>query len=419
MSNKPLLKRYTAALLASLFIGVFLLALALTSRAGQAGILGGSSTYLPFITAQEPPPPPPVPVYVKNIPLPGAQCPNFVAVNEFSDYVYVVNNFSHSISILRGENYVTHVLSGGEWPTRIAIEPNSTRTFITNLHSLGNSGPPTPLAEFNGTSLTRTYNQKFEGYTPIFNTFNNYVYETDLDSNIRIYDANTSPMTFITDLGLSLGIRGWIIPMTFDPATGLVYAASWSHGEIYVVNGTQIVSIKDAQTWGPSDVVLDPVRKLLYIAGQEVENRPAGYPAYNISVFNAQAPYQFLGGFTTSTSTTKLDYDPISGLVYGVNPKEDSVTIMAGLQLIGNAPAGDLPYDVAVNPNTGYAFVPNQNSNNISIYREGAFVTNIDSQGVRPYALAVDTRNNYVYVANRGTEGYLSCTENGSVTILR
>ncbi len=426
--NKSKLMIIALGMLAGLaFISLWLAGSETGALAG--GIITGTPSFLPLVfkplptpTATATPtstPVPPVPQFVQNIPLPGAQCPNSVFVNEVTDYVYIANNFSHDISFLRGTDYLGNVPSGGKWPTRMTMIPESGRTFITNLHRLQPGDPASPMAEFDGMSLLGTYSQKFEAFTPLYNTVNQHLYITDLDSNIRVYDASTLPLTFVKDIGVADGVRGWIKTITYDPTTGLVYAASWDYGELYVIDGTTVTAVISTQTWGPEELLFDPIHNYIYIVGQEVDNRPVGYPAHNITVFDAAPPHQFRAGFATSTSSHRLGQDPLSGLVYAANRVADSVTIVNGLQMLGTVPVGAAPNDVAANPNTGYVFVANSNSNDITVLKNGAVVSTIASQGIRPYAIGIDSRNNYVYVANRGTEGHLSCTTNASVTIVR
>lgn len=417
----------TAVLTVATFI--FLLLTGPKGGVSAGGIITGTPSFLPLVfkplptpTATATPtstPVPPVPQFVQNIYLPGAQCPNAVFVNEVTDYVYIANNFSHDISFLRGTNYLGNVSSGGRWPTRMTMMPENGHTFITNLHPTNPGEPLTPMAEFDGATLIRTYPGKFEGFTPLYNTVNQYLYVTDLDSNIRVYDASSLPLTFVKDIGAADGVRGWIKTITFDPTSGLVYAASWDYSELYVIDGTTVTAVRSTQTWGPEKLLYDPIHHYIYIVGQEVDHRPDGYPAHNITVFNAAVPYQFLTGFATSTSSHRLAQDPLSGLVYAANRLADSVTVVNGLQLVGTTPVGAMPNDVAANPNTGYVFVANSNSNDISVLKNGAVVSTIASQGIRPYAIGIDSRNNNVYVANRGTEYNLYCNTNASVTILR
>jgi DNA-binding beta-propeller fold protein YncE len=92
--------------------------------------------------------------------------------------------------------------------------------------------------------------------------------------------------------------------------------------------------------------------------------------------------------------------------------------VLLGTQVIATIPVGDEPFGLAVNPNTGYVAVVNQSSNDITILRNGALITTIPAQGLRPFAVAVDTIHNDFYVANRGDEyGLFECRD-ASTTIL-
>jgi YVTN family beta-propeller protein len=82
-------------------------------------------------------------------------------------------------------------------------------------------------------------------------------------------------------------------------------------------------------------------------------------------------------------------------------------------------PAGDQPWGIDVNPNTGYVFVANRASNNITVIKDLAVVNTIPAQGLQPFGVGVDTTNNDVYIANRGDEYGLFLCREASVTILR
>ncbi|MCA9975565.1 MAG: hypothetical protein KC413_07435 [Anaerolineales bacterium] len=377
------------------------------------------SSFLPIIYSLPAPTPiPAVPELVNTLELPGAQCPNFVGVNETSGYIYVANNFSNNVSILSETNLVTTVPSGGDWPTKIAADPNSDRIFMTNLHVTSGVEPPSKLAMFRNTGIANVYNQYYEGHTPLYNSYNNYLYVTDLDSDIRVFDAQGSGLTFLTDIGHSQGVNGWITSATFDPDTGLVYAGSWDYGQVHVIDGTQVIATISSKTWGPAALALDRENGYLYVVGQEVSNRPEGYPNYNVTVFNAHPPFQFLGGFVTSNSSISVAWDPIGGYVYVSNPLENSVSVFKGLQHIRTTAVSANPRYLAVHPETGYAFVPSSNGNTITIFKDGQIVKTVANQGVSPWAVGINTVTDYVYVANRGREVDFQC-HNASVTILR
>lgn len=415
--------------LSAVFLGAFLLLVITLFNSNPSlaqGTVNGTPYFLPVIhhnpptATPQPTPVPSVPQFVKNIPLPQAQCPNDVNVNNTTGYAYVVNNFSNNVSILHNGNYITEAPTGGEWPTKATSDPNSNRTFVTNLHKLSNSGQTTTqLSLFQNTTLVTSYDQFFEGHTPLYNPTNDYLYVTDLGQNIRIFDASDMNLKYLTDISMDDGIKGWITAITYDPNSGLVFAASWSNGEIYVIQDTTLLAILQTDTWGPAGLAVDPINKHLYVTGQEVKNRPPNYPNNNVSIFATEAPFQKIQSFAITQESTSVSYDPIGGYIYVINPADNSVSIFKDGQYLHTLPTGTFPGSVKVHPQTGYAFVTNLLSRNITILKNGQLAETIPSQGIGPIAVDFDTVNNYVYVANRGIETSQFKCDSASVTILR
>ena len=96
---------------------------------------GTGPAYLPAQFAPPPTPTPgPPPLFVTNLPLPTAECPNSVANDRVADYLYVVNNYSNNVSVFQDRQFrPTSPRVNGQ--RSIAIDPNSTRAWVTNLHS--------------------------------------------------------------------------------------------------------------------------------------------------------------------------------------------------------------------------------------------------------------------------------------------
>jgi YVTN family beta-propeller protein len=249
------------------------------------------------------------------------------------------------------------------------------------------------------------------------NPVNGFTYVTDLDSLVQVIDG----VTLVADVPVidpeTGNGAGWLQPVVVDDRTGLVYVASWSHGKMYILSGTDVVANYRAG-WGVKDMAIDSARGYIYMAH---ESPNQSYP-HNISVFNIQT--QTITPLSTAPKSRAVALDPLSGYAYVTNESEDSTTILLGAQVIATLPAGDTPWGVGVNPNTGYAFVTNRNSNDVTIYKDAAQITTIPVQEISPYAVGVDTTTNDVYIANRGREDYSGpqftpdCFD-ASVTILR
>lgn len=367
---------------------------------------GTSTTYLPLIFKSIAP----VPQFVKNVALPNAQCPNAVGFNTVSGYVYIANNFSYNVSAFKDGNFVTNI-TVGEWPTQIAADNDSPLTYVTVLHD--------QVTVLNGTTIVGKIPDKYEPYGAIVNPVDGNTYITDLDSTVQVVDG----LTLLSNVSIAdpqgtppNNGAGWLEPVVVDPNTGLVYVASWSHGKMYVLNGTNVVADYRAG-WGVKDMAIDAVRGYIYLAHSDPNTT---YP-HNISVFNLNTnTFTYIDTDSNILNGSRaVAVDPISGNAYFTNPDKNTVTVVKGNQILKTISVGTMPWGIGVNPNTGYVFVTNRGSNTISVIRELDVVNTIAAQGLQPFAVGVDTITNDVYIANRGDEyGLFQCRQ-ASVTILR
>jgi YVTN family beta-propeller protein len=415
MSEHPKPRRHTLLILilCALLLPLVFAGLAVNHNHTLASSgLGGTPHYLPLIRLDPtvtpmptatPIPPPTVPQFVKIFPLPDAECPNAVAFNTTSRYVYIANNFSQNVSVLRDTDFITNIATGF-WATQIATDPDSARIFVTVLHD--------QVTMIENTAITGKVPSHYEPYGAAFNPVNGYTYITDLDSLVQVADgASLIANVSVTDPDTNGG-GGWLQPVVVDPTTGLVYFASWSHGRMYVMDGTEVITSYRAG-WGVKDMAIDADRGYIYMAHESPNET---YP-HNISVFNIQT--QTITPISTAPQSRAVAVDPLSGYAYVSNETSNSVTVLLGTQVITTLPAGEAPWGVAVNPNSGHAFVTNSASNSVTVYKDGAVVTTIPTQGIRPQAIGIDTTTNEIYIANRGHDTEFLRCDNASVTILR
>jgi len=376
-----------------------------TSGPAVAG-QGGPLYYVPLMRQDQPWA---VPQFVKKINLPNAQCPNSVAFNVNSGYVYVANNFSYNVSVFKNTNFVTDIPTG-EWPTFVAPDNNSSVVYITALHD--------KVVVVDGTTVLGQVPDHYEPYDAVVNPVNGYAYVTDLDSTVQVING----LTLVANVSVTdpeatppNNGSGWLQPIVVDPNTGLVYVASWSHGKMYVLNGTNVVANYRAG-WGVKDMAIAPTWGYIYLANSE----PNATYTHNISVFNINThAFTYIDTDPNSLNNSRaVAFNPINGYAYFVNPDQDNVTVVLGTQVIATLPAGDMPWDVAVNPNNGHVFVANRGDGTITVYKDLNVINTINSQGLQPFAVGIDTTNNDIYIANRGDEYGLFQCRDASVTVL-
>lgn len=344
-------------------------------------------SYLPVVFGVLPTPTPlPPPVFAKNIEIPGAFCPNAIGVNEHSGYVYVANSFSDNVSMIFQDNFVGNVTIG-LFPTDITSIPGSNRTYITHLTDTPGVDQ---IAVFDKTAVIDRVPEYFEPHDIIYNPVNGYLYVTDLDSTVRVIKG-TGLNPEIVDVHLPNA--GWVRSAEVDPLTGLVYAASWERGIVYVINGTTLVTQFQAG-WGTLEISLEPQSGFFYLAHSE----PNATYSQNISVFHREN-YTVTPHFTAVRSFD-VATDPVNQLAYVTNRDSNSVTVLAGRHVVATIPVGAAPMPVAVDPTTGYVYVGNHDSNTVTILQNGAFL-NTQPAGRQPFAIAVNTQTHEVFVANR------------------
>ena len=104
-----------------------------------------------------------------------------------------------------------------------------------------------------------------ESYNITINTTNGYTYVVDLHRPITIIQGEER----ITDLVVPNyeGFRiEWQLASGFDAQTGLNYFASWQKGVMTVVDDLQVVEQYPYYGEGAKDMVIDPYRRLMYVA---------------------------------------------------------------------------------------------------------------------------------------------------------
>ncbi len=360
-------------------------------------------TYLPLISYNLVAPPPRI---LSTVSLGTARCSNTAGVNETTGMVYITNSNSNSVSILKNDLFLKEVPTGIH-PTSIASVTGTPRVFITNQQAQVNNNQ---ISVFDGETLTQKLPEIHEPYWNVYNPVNNYVYATDLEGLVRVYDATT----LVTIGDIDLPGNGWPLTATVDPQTGYVYVATWEYRDIYVIDGLTIIdTIKGG--WGMRNIVLDENSGYFYIAHSD----PNGTYKANISVF--QRDDYTVTMFETAQKSWDIDVDPLSGLAYATNPEDNTITLLKGRTIIDTIPANGLfPRAVEVNRSTGYAYVTNEQSNTVTIMKDGVKLRT-DLVGNNPWEVAINNENNRAYIINRNyylaDEGNQICQASPTVTI--
>lgn len=74
----------------------------------------------------------PVPSLVASIPLEEARCPNDMSFNKFSGLLYVANEESDNVTVIRDQSVVDNIPTG-KWPIYVESDPKSDRVYVSNV----------------------------------------------------------------------------------------------------------------------------------------------------------------------------------------------------------------------------------------------------------------------------------------------
>ncbi len=214
-----------------------------------------TAVYLPIINNHMRNASPPDGV-VTSIELAGALCSYDINANSHSGDIYVTNERSNNVSVLRNQALVGNIITG-EWPIYARSDPFSDLTYITNVVS--------GITLVNGGEISGQIPPYHESYYILINPINGYTYITDLHRPITVLQGSEKVMDlFVPDFeGHTIE---WQLTADYDWLTGLNYFASWDNGVITVVDGLEVVDQFPYYGEGGKDMVVDAQRRFIYVA---------------------------------------------------------------------------------------------------------------------------------------------------------
>ena len=357
---------------------------------GHASDNETSQIYIPFVQSSSRLAP--VPKLIASIPLEGARCPNDMTYNRFSGLLYIANEESNNVSIIKDQSLIGNVPTG-KWPIHVEADPDSDRVYLSQVWD--------DIKLFKGGEITDSIPGYGEPYTITVNPVNGYTYVTDLHRPINIIRGSEKVMNlFVPDFNGQ--VIGWQLAEDYDQFTGLTYFASWQHEAMTVVDGTKVVDQFSFEGLGASDMVVDSQRGLIVVA-----NNLAFYDSKspnNLSVVNIGN--QEVTSIYSAKYSYRVALDPTTGYVYATNPEDNSVTVLQGTREVATYLSGKKPREVAVDSMTGYAYVTNSEDNSLSVFRDGMPVTTIElpeNKGFNPWYVTIDEESGRVFVLNRSS----------------
>jgi DNA-binding beta-propeller fold protein YncE len=316
-----------------------------------------------------------------------------MAYNQFSGLLYIANEESDNVSIIRDLKFAGNIPTGN-WPNFVASDPLSDAVYVSHVWN--------GIWVMNGTTITAQIPGYGESYTPMVNPINGYTYVTDLHRPISIIRGREKIADlFVPDFNGKTLV--WHLAVDYDASTGLSYFASWEHGAMTVVDGTIVVDQFSYEGEGATDMAIDSQRRLLFVANNRA-NKDAASPN-NISVIDLNTLQ--VKSIYSSKYSLHLGLDQLTGYVYVTNPEDNTVTVLRGRNEVATYAAGNKPWHVAVDSVRGLAYITHAADNSVTIYRDGVQLSSIalpEDKGFEPYQIVIDEESGRVFILNRSSK---------------
>ncbi|MBV9471166.1 MAG: beta-propeller fold lactonase family protein, partial [Abitibacteriaceae bacterium] len=289
-----------------------------------------------------------------------AWAPRWMALNEITHQLFVVNQASETVSVIdTAAATVTAIVPVGMAPEGIAVNPSNNKVYVANLLE-------STVSVIDGNTLTLLHRITLEnGARSIaVNAKTNKIYVTNaISDSISVIDGDTDTVTATVEVAA----LPYLIAV--NPSNNRIYVTLYStvksahsgsittgpNNKVQVVNGTDNKVVATIQTgFGPRGVAIDTVRNRIYVANE------------------------------------------MSNSVTVINGVDNSVT--------RSIPVGKQPVAVAVAADINQIYVTNLQGHTISRISGGNDTgVTTTSAGQYPFGLAVDTKTDRVYVSDTMT----------------
>ena len=213
--------------------------------------------------------------------------PNAGIVATNSQYLYLANSYSNTVSVLNSGSLLA-TIKVGDHPNGIAYNPTNGYIYAVNR---GTTATQSTVSVISGTAMVATI--------PLGPGYGDYL-------GVHPKDAITINRNVY---------RGGTDIVTTDPRTGYVYVSNWDANTVSVISGTVLLATVPVGVH-PNSIAYNPVTGLVYVAntGDDTVTLIEGTNVVN----------------TVSVGDYPIDLavDTHSGLVYAVNRESDSLSII-------------------------------------------------------------------------------------------
>ncbi|MBS1253594.1 MAG: hypothetical protein MAG451_02643 [Anaerolineales bacterium] len=191
-----------------------------------------------------------------------------------------------------------------------------------------------------------------------------------------------------------------IVALDVDTERDRAYVVSHAAGgglspNLSIINGLTKMNmgvVQLDQMGVPRDVAVEPTTGLVYVVGQTAHDG-AG------TVLVISGTQQIASPLTVGADPRHLAVDPQQGRIYVTNAGDDTVTVIAGTDVVDTISVGPTPDAIAVDPARDRVYVSNTGDGTTTVLSSHGAVTTLPAGGG---TLTVDTERGIAYLAGNG-----------------
>lgn len=186
-------------------------------------------------------------------------------------------------------------------------------------------------------------------------------------------------------------LGGDLVAATFDD-TGKLYVLDRSNNQVHVIQAPQGLPVTTiAVNEFPADAAFDATRKQVWISNEDSDN---------VTVVDT-TDHSIVSTVPLANNITALATNPTRNRVYAVNASSNTVYVIEGTRIVGQASTGNHPIDLAVDPALNRLYVANRADGTLQIIDENTLEITASEFITRSLStVELDTVNGKLFAAS-------------------
>lgn len=293
--------------------------------------------------------------------VPTDDTPIALAADAERGWVYVVNSYSDTVTIIQGTEVITTLETAGRDPRAVAVEAHSGWAYVVSPYKKIPPHGKKPVVDSHVTLISGT---QIVGSVSLGNMAAVHVVADPLGGYVYVGGSGSD---LVPDFSSEVVVlQGKQIVARYDVGPDIMAMdVNPNTGDVYVLNlapDRNLTQFRAGQLIATMKVRSSTLNQRSHLVNMRVH--PITGDIYIADLIQAEVivvrdMQEIVALLPTGLGSLKMTIDPYSGNVYVANFKSNTVTAIHGTQVLTNINTGWFPYGIGVNPTNGRVYVSN------------------------------------------------------------